>query len=743
MTTIIIMAMTTIIEHFKGTEFVSSHIYGSWWFCSIWILLSFAAIIWLIKKCRNRIGTLIIHISILIILTGALITHLTSYKGLIHIRIGEQTNKYITIDENNSIEEHTLPFSIKLTSFNVKYHDGTTAEQDYISHFNINDGNHHEKGEVSMNNIYSYKGIRLYQNSFDTDGQGSYLTINSDPYGISVTYIGYFLLFISLIWMLINPTGSYRKLLRNPILHKGAIIFLLFFTATPSLNATNVIPKEAANKFGQLYISYNGRICPLQTYAIDFTKKIYGRTTYNGYTAEQILMSWIFYADDWDKERIIKIKNSAISSKIGVNGYASVSDFLTGNSYKLSKTLQEYYNGNKDNYHQSVAELDDRLQLIMSLREGSPLKIFPHTGKDGTIWYSPADSTKGIPYMDKLFIKNYFPLLYGQIVYGNTRTIDIMIGKMLAYQKRNGGTSLPSELAVNAEYLYNNIPFANILFIINLTMGFLTLFYTIYRLTRKSEQENHTDKIIQHSSVFILIISLILLTCCEILRWMISGCIPMSNGYETMLLIAWFIMGFSILTYRYFKISITFGFLLSGFFLLVSHISQMDPAITPMMPVLNSPLLSIHVSIIMMAYALLALTFICGITAIIINTIYKIHHTQGQDETICNPRLLEQIESLQVLSRLFLYPALTTLGIGIFIGAIWANVSWGQYWSWDPKEVWALITFMVYAIVVHTESLPVFKKPMKYHIYITLAFLTILMTYFGVNYFLGGMHSYA
>ena len=211
----------------------------------------------------------------------------------------------------------------------------------------------------------------------------------------------------------------------------------------------------------------------------------------------------------------------------------------------------------------------------------------------------------------------------------------------------------------------------------------------------------------------------------------------MSNGYETMLLLSWFIQLITLFAYHRFAIMLTFGFLLSGFFLLVSHISQMDPQMTHMMPVLQSPLLSLHVSIIMMAFALLSLTFICGLTFLMIHAIKHLRHSASAAE----PQ--ESTEALQLLSRLFLYPALTTLGIGIFLGAIWANISWGQYWSWDPKEVWALITFMIYAIAVHVQSFPRLRKPLFYHTFMTLAFLTILMTYFGVNYFLGGMHSYA
>lgn len=194
------------------------------------------------------------------------------------------------------------------------------------------------------------------------------------------------------------------------------------------------------------------------------------------------------------------------------------------------------------------------------------------------------------------------------------------------------------------------------------------------------------------------------------------------NGYETMLTVAWIVELIALAMQHKFKIVLVFGFLLSGFFLLVSHINQMDPAIGQVMPVLNSPPLSIHVSIIMMSYALLSLTFICAIMGLCM-------HSHAAE--------------LQALSRVFLYQAMTMLGIGIFIGAIWANVSWGTYWSWDSKEAWSLITFMIYAVVLHSQSLPVFQKPRNYHIYPALAFLSIIMTYFSVNYFLTGMHSYA
>ena len=292
---------------------------------------------------------------------------------------------------------------------------------------------------------------------------------------------------------------------------------------------------------------------------------------------------------------------------------------------------------------------------------------------------------------------------------------------------------------MKAERAYNAVPFATILFMLNLTAGAALLAFTIWRMVRRNGADRLTQgggraaKAAAAAGAVVLAISLAALTACLALRWIISGRVPMANGYETMLVMAWSVMLLSLIVCRRFRIITPFGLLMSGFFLLVSHINQMDPQITHVMPVLASPLLSVHVSVIMMSFALLSLTFVCGLTAVMLRLI------RGRNAA----SLTEQTESLALLSRLMLYPALALLAVGVFVGAIWANVSWGTYWSWDAKETWGLITLMVYAVAVHDGSLPFLRRPMGYHVFMTLAFLTILMTYFGVNYFLGGMHSYA
>jgi len=738
------MAAATIVEKSQGTDYAHAHYYGAWWFILIWAVLAALGAFYIIKRKVKCASTLALHLSFIIILAGALLTHISAKRGMIHLRIGQPTDTYMAQDEEQGMKEEKLPFSLCLQKFEAKMHDGTNAVADYSSKFTVIDGDDKSEGEVSMNNIYSHRSYRLYQSSYDEDGKGSVLAINADPYGIPVTYTGYALLFISLVWMLFDPKGGYRKLLKSPLLKKGALITALILSmgniqtlhaesATGNLQNA-VLPKETAEKFGELHILYNDRICPVQTFALDFCKKIYGARSYQGLTAEQVLSGWVFYGNTWANEPFIKIKSGEMKTAMNLPDYASLNTFFNREmgGYTIGQYVQEYYNGQQDKFHQQAADIDGKIQIIMELREGISLKVLPYTftknvkaTKDHpfikagtTTWFSPVDKLpQAVEHQHALYIRNVFSLLNGDVKAGNTSRVNEFFVKMKKYQEVSSGNSLPTATQYKAERINNAFPFATILFMANLTLGFIALFYTIYRMTKKRE-----IKVLNIALPILLGVSFLALTFGLALRWIISGNVPMSNGYESMLTVAWFVMLISILMQLRIRIVMVFGFLISGFFLLVSHINQMDPAIGQMMPVLNSPLLSIHVSIIMMSYALLSLTFICGIMG------------------IC---LRSHGEELQALSRIFLYPALTTMGFGIFIGAIWANVSWGNYWSWDSKETWALITFMIYAVVVHTQSLPVFRKPLVYHIYITLAFLSIAMTYFGVNYFLTGMHSYA
>lgn len=737
------MAAATFVEKFRGTEFVHASVYGSWWFVGLWAVLALLAVAYFVGRRVRRASVVLLHLSFAVILAGALLTHVTSWQGAVRLRVGETVSTYYENVSGGDVVERKLPFELRLESFDVKYHDGTRAEADYVSRFTITDGGATQRAEVSMNNVWKYRSVRFYQSSYDPDMRGSILALNSDPWGIPVTYAGYALLFLSLVWLLVDPKGAFRRLFKSDMMRRGVLSVMAVCAMSQAAGAANTLPRETADRLGRLNILYNDRVCPLQTFAVDFTKKLCGSARYGDYTPEQVLAGFIFYGDEWSAEPIIRVKNGPLRDALQLPGRCSVNTFFNQvmGGYILGPYLNEYYHGHNDKFHKQVADIDDRLMMVMELRRGTLLRVFPFTSGGKTTWYSPTENITDtlVDEAHRKYMQNVFSLIYGEVLAGSYGNVDKILDKMLKYQQLNGGSSLPSAAQVKAERIYNAIPFATILFMVNLTLGVVLLIIGLIRLIRpvKTDKPDRPDKALLRAVPVVggalLGLSLLALTACIALRWIVGGRVPMANGYETMLLMAWFVMVLALVAARRFRIALPFGFLMSGFFLLVSHINQMDPQITHIMPVLSSPLLSVHVSVIMMSFALLSLTFICGLTAIILRLV------RGRNAV----ELDGQLDSLALLSRLLLYPALTLLGVGIFVGAIWANVSWGAYWSWDAKEVWGLITLMVYAVAAHAASVPFLRRSMGYHIFMTLAFLTIVMTYFGVNYFLGGMHSYA
>lgn len=729
---ILVMAVATLAEEARGTAFVQQNVYGAWWFTVLWALLAAVSATWFVRRKVRRASLVILHLSFVVILIGALLTHVSSESGMIHLREGITTTEYVARGEKGHSELRRLPFAMSFLSFEVRYHEGTRAPSDYVTSFRIDDGRQTVEGSVSMNKVYTHGTIRLFQMSYDSDLRGSILSFNDDPFGTNITYTGYALLFLALLWMLFDPHGPYAKVVKNAAAKRRLLCLatLVILATLPSrADTAPTLPREQAEQLGKICVLHNDRICPLQTLAIDFTKKVYGKDSYKGLTAEQVLAGWIFFGNEWAKEEFVRVKGSTARSVLGLPKHVALNALFRKEygGYILGPYVREYSNGRRDKLRKEIIDIDERLMLIMQLRRGTLMKVFPYTDESGTTtWLSPIDDLPaGISPDDAAFIKQVFSRIDEHIRTDDARRVSELIADIDNYQHTNAATSMPTTAQLRAETIYNALPFAKILFMVNLFFGFVLLITHVVGLCSERRKRQWTHPV----AVGILLLSFLTLTFCEVLRYIIGGKVPMSNGYETMLFVAWLLMLTAIITCRRFHITAPCALLMSGFFLLVSHIGQMDPQIAHLMPVLNSPLLSIHVSVIMTAFALLSLTFICGITALAVRA------THPSDD--------EQCHALQLLSQLFLYPALVALAFGIFIGAIWANISWGQYWSWDPKEVWALITFMVYAVAVHSKTIPALQQPRNYHIYIVAAFLTILMTYFGVNYVLGGMHSYA
>lgn len=737
---ILILGIATFIEQAKGTDYVYQHFYGTVWFIILWAIAACGIGITIFtKKLYKNIPVLLLHLSFVLILIGAFFTRISSINGYLHLREDIETSYY----EADSGEVHELPFGVKLLSFDVLVYPGTQSPSDYMSTVQIID-KESQNGEeylISMNNILKYKGYRFYQSSFDEDKKGSILTVSKDIYGIPVTYTGYFLLFASMIWILLYPKGRFRTLLRSPLLKRGVAVVAFFFAGAFSLQASEENPllskdeatpnKEQSKKLGEVQILYNGRITSIQTLAIDFTRKLVSDNSYKYANAEQVFAGWLFFPQKWQWVKMFEIDNPELKKILGITGkHACFADMFDSElNYKLAPYYKEIYHGGKQNSFQKAAlKLDEKIQLINMLQQGELLTIFPYKQDNKIQWYTPTSSLpKELSYEEVLFTRNFFAMYYTALLENNTAEIDLLLNKLKQLQNEYAGKVVPSATHQKIERLNNDIPLFSTLFKVNLSLGFLAFIFYVLQLLRNKRIRRFS----QLTTITLLVVFMIY-SLGFIARWYIGGHLPLSNGYETMLFVGWCSMLIALLFGKSSDIIPIFGLLISGFTLLVAHLVSMNPQITPLVPVLSSPLLTVHVSLIMFSYALVGFIVLNSITYLLTFFIKR------QNENI----ILSQ-NKLYLLNQILLYPTAFFLGAGIFVGAIWANVSWGRYWGWDPKEVWALITFLIAMFPLHGKSIKIFSNPFFFNCYAFLILASVLMTYFGVNFFLGGLHSYA
>jgi ABC-type transport system involved in cytochrome c biogenesis permease subunit len=688
------------------------------------------------QKMYKRPMVFLLHIAFAVILLGAFLTFASATQGRLHLRVGIPANTFV---ENESNAQHELPFEIVLSEFQVEYYPGTQAPSDYVSVVKIKSSNQEETtGRISMNAVLKKDGFRFYQSGYDTDEQGTILLVKSDKYGLPVTYLGYLLLLIGIIGYFFSGNTGFRRLLRHPALKRTGLVVLFLLTTCTVITAANkhTIPKQTAEKWGDLQMLYQDRICPMETFAKDFTLKLYGKSTYQSLSSEQVLLAWMFYPAEWKEEPIIKIKDKYVQKLLGIAGkYASFSDFFTdGKAYKLAEPLRRIRWGENIESSKEIIAADEKIQLLFMIQMNVLLKVFPHKYEGKLLWYAPTDELpEETSENEQLLIQGSFDLLKDFADEEDWQAMESMLDKLKLFQKKFGGELQLSPQKIFAEHVYNKINSIKPLAFANLLIGLLALVYFFRRETKRSSREAIYFKGISLLLNIILLggVAFILLSTC--LRGYISGRIPLGNGFETMQFLALCVLILAFLFQRRLFLSLPFGFLFSGLVLLVSGFGGSNPQITQLQPVLQSPLLSIHVSLIMASYTLFGFIALNGIAAFL----YIIFGKGKEVETIHH-----QILQLSVISRILLYPGVFLLAAGIFVGAVWAEVSWGTYWSWDPKETWALITMIIYAIPLYSEGLTRFNRPFFFHVYIVLSFLSILMTYFGVNYLLGGMHSY-
>ena len=699
------MAAGTVVEMRHGNDYALGHVYGAWWFVALWALLALGIIVMMIvRKSWKRPVVCALHSSVLLILLGALLTMTTGQHGEMTLQ-PHVDNKQFTIEKHGESRIEALPFSLTLDRFEVETYPGTHTPMDFVSYLQILDGGTTTDAKISMNNILKYRHYRFYQSDYDEEGN-SVLSVAHDPWGVGVTYAGYLLLLVALIGMFFERNGQFRTLLRKASA-SASVLLALFLTVGAALpasaaNKPRTLPKESADKMGQMYVMYKGRVCPLQTLAKDFTTKLYGNARYSGYTPEQVFSGWLFYTNDWQNEPIPRIERD------------------------LKRGKQR--------------EAEEKKQIINMLLNSQLLKIYPHADSAQQVtWYSQNDQLPlEIPDDEYLFIRKQMSLCKEYVVLGDFAALNELFEKTKIYQEKYSLGQVQPKVQYRAERIYNQLSVGRWLAMVTITLG-LICFAAALICLGKGRKIYRPVRVVAVVWMSLLCVFLALVF---ILRWIAGGHVPMAGSFDSMNLLALSICIITLIitkvetrhgtslqdTGNKYEMALPAGLLMTGIVLLVQMMGGSNPPITHLMPVLSSPLLSLHVTVIMIAYALLFFIMLNGISAVIVR--------------LTQPTNTQYLDRLRNISLIMLYPAVALLAAGIFIGAVWANISWGNYWSWDPKEVWALITLLVYIAPLHSTLWKSFQKPLFFHLYSILAFLSVLITYFGVNFLLGGMHSY-
>ncbi|WP_435139582.1 cytochrome c biogenesis protein CcsA [Formosa sp. A9] len=657
------------------------------------------------------------------------------------------------------------PFEVKLNDFELVRYPGSTSPSSYASEITLTDKRNQDAFDyrIYMNNVLDYDGYRFFQASYDTDEQGTVLAVNHDRPGTYVTYIGYFLMGLGMLWTLFGKGSRFsliqrklKKLKQQKVLVTILLLFLVFKAKAnnpvdkdaDSLVKTQVIDKYHASLFGRLMVQdLDGRIKPINSLASEFLRKIsrrpYYKTEHVRLDANQTFLAIHANPEAWSKIPLIKIdpeKGGTVFNELerSSDNLVAFNQFIKKDGDYILESYVAEANTKKpaerSEFDKEIIKVDERFNILYNIFSGNYLKIFPLKDDETQTWYSPSHNFSNFKQEDSDFAKGILPIYFRDIYNakssGDWTAAENDLAYIKKYQQIIAADIMPSQQHLEAELWYNELNLYFWLFQAYWTLGLVLLVMAIYRIFSTKKYLNY----IFNALVVITLITFIIHTGNLLLRWYVAQHAPWSNGYEMITFVAWSIMLFGIVFYKKSDFTLPLATLFAGTLLFVSYLDWLSPEITNLMPVLKSYWLKIHVATIISSYAPLALSALLGLMALIL-MIVKNKTNSYQIEL--------RIKELSYINELSMTIGLFILSIGTFLGGVWANESWGRYWAWDPKETWALISIIVYAIVLHLHFVPKLNNRYVLNLVSVIAFFSIIMTSFGVNYYLTGLHSYA
>ncbi|MFD2907476.1 cytochrome c biogenesis protein CcsA [Flavobacterium ardleyense] len=658
---------------------------------------------------------------------------------------------------------YNTPFDIKLDDFIADKYPGT--EKNYSAFKSLvevqdKEENKTIKDSIYMNNVLDYRGFRFFQAGFDPDEQGTQLSVSHDLWGTWITYIGYFLLYFGMMAILFNRNtrfASIKEKLEKLKIKKGQMlsVFLILFTTltfaqehkhqpnkeeTLKLLKKSVVSKEHAAEFGKIVIQDGGRMKPINTFSSELLRKVSKNDTYEDMNSDQAFISMTQYPQYWYGLPIIYLKrgNDSIRKIIGIDKDAKyaplVSFFDETGAYKLADLLEDASKEPVPNqFQKDFIDADKKVNLLYSALSGQILKVFPIPADKSNKWVSFLEINEPTgTALDS--IKNIMPF-YLDAVQKSSQSNDYTMPNSLLtglkqYQHKYGGLVMLEDSKINSEIQYNKYDIFKRLYYMYMLAGILMLAFCIVQIF------NNTKTIRRIINVFHGLIALFFAFHLAglIVRWYISGHAPWSDAYESMIYVAWATMFFGLAFGKDSKLTVASTAFVTSMILMIAHWNWMDPSIGNLQPVLNSYWLMIHVAVIVGSYGPFTLAMVLGLIAL-----FLMIFTNEKNKA----KMKMSIDEITYINELALTVGLVMLTIGNFLGGQWANESWGRYWGWDPKETWALISIMVYAFVIHARFVPALRGRWIYNVMSVLAFASIIMTYFGVNFHLSGLHSYA
>ena len=682
---------------------------------------------------------------------------------------------------------YILPFKVKLNDFIAEKYPGTEKSySSYKSKVTVQDSTETFDYDIFMNHVLDHKGYRFFQSSFDPDEKGTVLSVNHDFWGTNITYLGYFLLYIGLMAIMFTKHsrfGDLKRKLEAVKKKKEKLITILVLmislsgfaqqtphvhshdhdhahTADPNDHANHVTappsqkqldslltiykaPESHAAKFGRLIIQdAGGRMKPINTFSSELLRKVSHKDTYNGMNSDQVFLSMTQYAQVWIQIPLIYIKsgNDSIRKIIGIDSKDQYAPFVKffdeqGN-YKLSPYLDEAYKAaNPNNFEKDFVETDKKVNLMESALSGSILRIFPVPNDPNHKWVSYLErNNNGFKGMDSTYVNQILPLYFSALNNGsiakNFDTADNLVESINGFQKKFGSKVRPSEDKIDAEIAYNKYDvFQKLPYWYITVASFMFIFIIVNIFFEKKWLRITIDG-------FHVLVGLLFAihTLGLIARWYISGHAPWSNAYESIVYVAWSTMFFGLAFDRKSKLTVASSAFVTAMILMAAYMNWIDPEIANLQPVLNSYWLMIHVAVIVGSYGPTALGFILGFVALLL-----IFFTTEKNKA----KMELNLKEITYINEMALTIGLIMLTIGNFLGGQWANESWGRYWGWDPKETWALISIMIYAFVIHARFVPALRGKWFFNLMSMFAFVSILFTYYGVNFHLVGLHSYA